>query len=44
MPLMKGKSKRVVRKNIATEVQAGHPVNQAVAIAYRKARQKRKSK
>ncbi len=34
MPLKKGKSKEVISKNIATEVRAGKPVKQAVAIAY----------
>ena len=37
MPLIKGKSKKVVSKNIATEVKAGRPVKQAVAIAMSKA-------
>ena len=38
MPLENGKSQAVVSRNIATEVSAGKPVNQAVAIAYSKAR------
>lgn len=37
MPLRKGKSKAVIRSNIRTEVNAGRPVDQAVAIAYEKA-------
>ncbi len=37
MPLLPGKSKKTIKKNIATEVRAGKPVNQAVAIAYSKA-------
>lgn len=35
MPLKKGKSKATLKKNIKTEVKAGKPVKQAVAIAYR---------
>lgn len=35
--LKKGKSKKVISKNIATEVKAGKPQKQAVAIAYSKA-------
>jgi hypothetical protein len=34
MPLAKGKSKATFSKNVATEVKAGKPVKQAVAIAY----------
>jgi len=34
MPLIKSKSDRAFKKNIATEVKAGKPVKQAVAIAY----------
>lgn len=34
MPLAKGKSKKVISKNIATEVNAGKDVKQAAAIAY----------
>lgn len=38
MPLEKGKSKKIVSKNIATEVKAGKPVKQAAAIAFSTAR------
>jgi len=38
MPLRKGYSKKTISKNIATEVRAGRPVKQAVAIAYSMAR------
>ena len=38
MPLSKGKSNKVFQKNISTEVKAGKPVKQAVAIAYSEAR------
>lgn len=34
MPLIKSKSKAAFGKNVATEVKAGKPVKQAVAIAY----------
>jgi hypothetical protein len=34
MPLVKGSSKKAISKNIATEVRAGRPQKQAVAIAY----------
>lgn len=34
MPLIKGTSKKSFQKNVATEVKAGRPVKQAVAIAY----------
>lgn len=37
MPLQKGKSKEVISKNIATEIAAGRPQKQAVAIALRTA-------
>jgi len=33
MPLVKGKSKKAVSKNIKTEMAAGKPQKQAVAIA-----------
>lgn len=34
MPLVKSKSKAAFRKNVAAEVNAGKPTDQAVAIAY----------
>lgn len=37
MPLAKGKSDKIVSKNIATEIRAGRPRAQAIAIAYREA-------
>ncbi len=37
MPLKTGKSKKVISSNIRTEIAAGRPQKQAVAIALRKA-------
>lgn len=37
MPLKSGKSKEVISKNIATEVRAGKPKDQSIAIALSKA-------
>jgi len=39
MPLEKGKSKKAFEHNIKAEVEAGKPVNQAVAIAYSEKRE-----
>lgn len=33
MPLKKGKSKKAISENIATEMHKGHPQAQAIAIA-----------
>ena len=43
-PLAKGSSKKVISKNIATEIRAGRKPSQAAAIAYRKAGKARKGK
>lgn len=37
MPLKKGRSKKVISQNIATEIRAGRDPKQAAAIAYSKA-------
>lgn len=45
MPLVKSKSKKAFKKNVETEIKAGKPPKQAVAIAYavkRKAGKKKK--
>lgn len=42
MPLRKGKSRKIISQNIRTEVRAGRPVKQAVAIAYSKAGRSRR--
>jgi len=42
MPLLKGSSKETVSRNIKTEMAAGKPQKQAVAIALNTARKKAK--
>ncbi len=44
MPLKSGKSKAAFKSNVATEVRAGKPVRQAVAIAYSVKRKGKKRK
>lgn len=44
MPLIPGKSKAAFKQNIKTEIAAGKPQKQAVAIAYSEAGEKRKRK
>lgn len=41
MPLKTGKSKKVIAENIRTEMKAGKPQKQAIAIAMSKAKRKK---
>ena len=42
MPLKKGRSNRIISANIRTEIRAGKPKKQAIAIAFSKAGRSRK--
>ena len=44
MPLREGSSADTISSNIREMVRAGHPQNQAVAAAYRKAREGKKGR
>lgn len=44
MPLRKGSSRKIISENIHTEIRAGRPKKQAIAIALHKAGKGRKGK
>ena len=44
MPLLKGKSKEVISRNIATEIRAGKRRDVAIAIAMRMAGKRKKKR
>lgn len=44
MPLVKGASQKTISKNIRTEIKAGRPRNQAIAIALNIAREAKKGR
>ena len=44
MPLLEGRSKKVISENIRREVGTGRPRKQAIAIAMRKAGKSRKDR
>lgn len=44
MPLVKGKGRSAISQNIRTEIKAGRPPRQAIAIAYSVAGKSRKRK
>jgi len=44
LPLKSGKSKKIISENIRTEMHAGKPQKQSIAIAMSKAKMKKKMK
>lgn len=44
MPLKKGRSRKTISENIAELIRSGRPRNQAAAIAYDKAKKKRRKR
>lgn len=43
MPLIRSMAQKAFKENVKTEVKAGKPVKQAVAIAYSEAREAKKA-
>jgi len=44
LPLKSGKSKKIISENIRTEMHAGKPQKQSIALAMSKAKMKKKMK
>ena len=44
MPLLEGKSREVIAYNISELIRSGKPRKQAIAIAFKKSRKKRRKK
>jgi hypothetical protein len=44
MPLLKGRSRKIISQNIRTEMRAGKPQRQSIAIAFSEAGLSKKSK